>query len=50
MRNRVADQPGAELVLAQYEIDPETWETPLAKMLHDTGAADDANLVAVARR
>jgi hypothetical protein len=49
VRNRVCDQPGAELVLAQYEDDPGTWETPLAKMLHDTGAAVDANLLAVAR-
>lgn len=48
VRNRVCDQPGAELVLAQYEDDPGTWETPLAKMLHDTGAAVDANLLAVA--
>lgn len=36
------------LVLARYEDDPGTWETPLAKMLHDTGAAVDANLLAVA--
>jgi hypothetical protein len=48
VRNRVCDQPGAELVLAQYEDEPGTWETPLAKMLHDTGAAVDANLLAVA--
>jgi hypothetical protein len=48
VRSRVCDQPGAELVLAQYEDDPGTWETPLAKMLRDTGAAVDANLLAVA--
>ena len=48
VRNRVCDQPGAELVLAQYEDDPGIWKTPLAKMLHDTGAAVDANLLAVA--
>ena len=48
VRNRVCDQPGAELVLARYEDEPGTWETPLAKMLHDTGAAVDANLLAVA--
>lgn len=28
VRTRVCDQPGAELVLAQYEDDPGTWETP----------------------
>jgi hypothetical protein len=49
VRNRVRDQPGAELVLARYEDEPGIWETPLAKMLHDTGAAVDANLLAVSR-
>jgi len=48
VRNRVCDQPGAELVLARYEDDPGTWETPLARILHDAGAAADANLLAVA--
>jgi hypothetical protein len=48
VRNRVCDQPGAELVLAQYEDDPGTWGTPLARMLHDTGAAVDVDLLAVA--
>ena len=49
VRNRVCDQPGAELVLAQVETDPETWEAPLAMMLTKGGAADDVNLVAAAR-
>jgi hypothetical protein len=48
-RTSVADQPGAELVLAQVETDPETWEAPLAMMLTKGGAADDVNLVAAAR-
>jgi hypothetical protein len=48
-RTRVADQPGAELVLAQHETDPQTWEAPLAMMLTEGGAADDANLVEAAR-
>jgi hypothetical protein len=46
---RVAGQPGAELVLAQHETDPQTWEAPLAMMLTEGGAADDANLVEAAR-
>ena len=44
----VAGQPGAELVLAQYENDPRSWEPPLAKMLTDADAASDHNLLAVA--
>jgi hypothetical protein len=45
----VADQPGAELVLAQHETDPQTWEAPLAMMLTEGGAASDVDLVAAAR-
>jgi hypothetical protein len=48
VRKRVCDQPGAELVLAQYEDDPGTWEPPLVKMLTDADAASDHNLLAVA--
>jgi hypothetical protein len=48
-RKHVAGQPGAELVLAQHEIDPQRWEAPLAMMLTEGGAADDANLVEAAR-
>jgi RIP homotypic interaction motif (RHIM)-containing protein len=48
-RKRVAGQPGAELVLAEHEADPETWAAPLAKKLTEAGAADDANLVETAR-
>jgi hypothetical protein len=44
----VAGQPGAELVLAQYEDDPGSWEPPLVKMLTDADAASDRNLLAVA--
>jgi RIP homotypic interaction motif len=44
----VAGQPGAELVLAQYEEDPRSWEPPLVKMLTDADAASDHNLLAVA--
>ena len=45
---RVTGQPGAELVLAQYEDNPGSWEPPLAKMLTDADAASDHNLLAVA--
>lgn len=48
-RKRVADQPGAELVLAEHEADPATWAAPLAKKLSDAGAADDADLVEAAK-
>jgi hypothetical protein len=48
-RKRVASQPGAELVLAEHEADPQTWEAPLAKKLTEAGAAGDTELVAAAR-
>ncbi len=47
-KQRIASQPGAELVLAEYETDPENWAEPLAKELTAAGAADDVDLVAVA--
>lgn len=36
-------------MLAEHEADPETWQAPLAKKLTDSGAADDAALVAAAK-
>jgi hypothetical protein len=48
-RKRIADQPGSELVLAKHEAHPQTWDAPLAMMLTDAGAADDAVLVEAAR-
>jgi hypothetical protein len=48
VKQRIASQPGAELVLAEYETDPENWAEPLAKELTAAGAADDVDLVAVA--
>lgn len=48
-RNCVEGQPGADLVLAEHEADPDTWAAPLAKKLTDAGAADDAILVEAAR-
>jgi RIP homotypic interaction motif len=48
-KKRVASQPGAELVLAEHEADPQTWEAPLAKQLTAAGAAGDAELVEAAQ-
>jgi hypothetical protein len=48
VKQRIASQPGAALVLAEYETDPENWAEPLAKELTAAGAADDVDLVAVA--
>jgi hypothetical protein len=40
----------AELVLAEHETDPETWQAPLTKLLAETGADRDAQVIAAARR
>lgn len=48
VKQRIASQPGAELVLAEYETDPENWAEPLAEELTAAGAADDVDLVTVA--
>ncbi len=44
-----ADRPKAELVLAEHEAAPQTWEAPLAAELSAVGAEGDANLVAAAQ-
>ena len=44
-----ADRPEAELVLAEHEAAPQTWEAPLAAELSAVGAEGDADLVAAAQ-
>ena len=46
---RFANRPKGELVLAEYEAAPQTWEKPLAAELSASGAEDDADLVAAAQ-
>jgi hypothetical protein len=46
---RFAGRPKGELVLAEHEAAPRTWEKPLAAELSASGAEDDADLVAAAQ-
>jgi hypothetical protein len=46
---RFVDRPKGELVLAEHEAAPQTWEKPLAAELFAAGADGDADLVAVAQ-
>lgn len=49
VQRRFRGNTGAEVALAEHQADPETYEAPLAKKLAETGAADDADLVAAAQ-
>jgi hypothetical protein len=49
VRKRVAGNPGAELTLAEYDADPESWEAPLTAKLKQVDAGGDADLVAAAK-
>jgi hypothetical protein len=49
VRKRFADRPKGELVLAEHETAPQTWQAPLAAELSATGAESDAGLVAAAQ-
>jgi hypothetical protein len=49
VKKRFADRPKAELVLAQHESAPQTWEMPLAAELSAAGADGDTDLVVVAQ-
>jgi hypothetical protein len=47
---KVADTPGAEVAVEQHEADPHTWQAPVTKAVRQSGAADDAEVVASAQR
>jgi len=46
---RFADRPKGELVLAEHEAAPQTWEKPLAAELSASGAEGDADRVGAAQ-
>ena len=46
---RFAVRPKGELMLAEHEAAPQTWEKPLAAELSAAGAEGDADLVAAAQ-
>ncbi len=49
VKKRFANRPKGELVLAEHEAAPQTWEAPLAAELSAVGAEGDADLVAAAQ-
>src|ERR1035441_7542206 len=48
--SRLAGKPSAELILAEHEADPETFEVPVTKLLRDSGLAQDEAVIAAATR
>jgi hypothetical protein len=49
VKKRFANRPKGELVLAEHQAAPQTWEAPLAAELSAAGAEGDADLVAAAQ-
>jgi hypothetical protein len=49
VRKRFANRPKGELVLAEHQAAPQTWEAPLAAELSAAGADGDPDLVAAAQ-
>ena len=49
VKKRFAGRPKGELVLAEYEAAPQTWEAPLAAELSAAGAERYADLLAAAQ-
>ena len=49
VKRRFHGNASAEMVLAEHEADPATYEAPLAKKLTEAGAGDDGELVAAAK-
>jgi hypothetical protein len=49
VRKRLGGRPGAELVFAEHEQAPETWQALLMVELAETGADGDRDLIAAAQ-
>lgn len=50
IQKHFAGNAKAEMVLAEYEQEPETWKAPLEKQLAETGAAQDPAVVDQAQK
>jgi hypothetical protein len=48
--SRFAGKPAAEVVLAEHETDPDTYQAPLIKQVRESGAAEDAAIIEAAQR
>lgn len=49
VQRRFDGNAGAQMILAEHQNDPATYEAPLAKKLTETGAADDSGLLDAAK-
>src|SRR6266566_3615302 len=50
VKNRFEKKPQAEVALAEYEKDQDTWQKPLQKSLVETGADQDEAIVQQAQQ
>jgi hypothetical protein len=50
IQRKFADKPKAELVLTEYESEPETWETPLKKALVEAHVEQEQEILEAAHR
>ena len=49
IKSKFAGEPKAEMLLEEYETDPETYEAPLKKELAEAGADQDEEIVKAAQ-
>jgi len=49
VKAKLADNRSAEVALAEHANDPETWQTPLAKVLSSSGAINDPAVIEAAQ-
>lgn len=50
INRKFAGQPKAQMVLEEYETDPETYEVPLKKKLAEAGADKDEEIIQAAEK
>jgi hypothetical protein len=50
VQQKLQAHPQAQIILAEYQKDPETWEKPLKKVLKQTGVEQDQELLKLANQ
>jgi hypothetical protein len=50
IKRKLAGNPEAEMVLTQYEQDPDVWAKPMTQKLDQTGAAQDPEIQTAAQQ
>lgn len=48
--HKVSGTPSGAVAVQEHEVDPDTWQAPVTKLLAESGAGNDQTLVGAAKR